>query len=62
MYLYIQEDGTFKQSNNLPTQEDLDCIESGILSVIWYGPLNPGADHLFLQAESDGSWTPVETF
>ncbi len=34
MYLYIHEDGTILKSKVAPTEQDIDSIDAGVLSVI----------------------------
>lgn len=49
MYLYIFEDNTLKQQETEPTQEDLQCIEDGILTII------SCENGIFFNIEPDGS-------
>lgn len=35
IYLYIFEDGAIRQSSEHPTAEDLECVDCGILTVVF---------------------------
>ena len=58
MYLYLFENDKFRQSNELPTQADQECIKEGILAVFHYTKFC-GYERLVFKNQ-DFVWEPVQ--
>lgn len=55
MYLYIFEDFFMKQYDKKPNEDDLNSIDSGVLTILKF------KNGIFQDLQADGSWKPFET-
>ena len=59
MYLYIFEDGTLKQTNEEPSQNDLQAIKDGNLEIVSFDG-NPHEKQVFFGLSLNGYYSVPE--